>query len=113
MTAITSPQNNFVKCEWDGVFRHKTVPVIRRKAIAMSNEAMNASDVLAILKETMDSIQNKEHWTNQSSKLVTNKPDAIITAAAFIFYHGGVEIAADNAGKAWGISSKGYYHYCG
>lgn len=113
MTANNQTQNNFVKCEWDGVFRHKTVPVIRKKAIAMSNEAMKASDVLSILKETIDQIQNKDNWKNPSSKLVTNKPDAIITAAAFIFYHGGVEIAADNAGKAWGISSKGYYHYCG
>jgi len=112
MTASKLPLNNFVM-DVDGVYRHKSVPVIRKKAIAMTNEAMKASDVRQILKETMDSIQNKDHWKNPASKLVTNKPDAIITAAAFIFYHGGVEISADDSGKNFGIYSKGYYHYCG
>jgi len=113
MTTKIATKNHFVLCRWDNVLRHKSVPLLRNKAIAMTNEAMKASDVRTILKEKMDEIQNKEHWKNPASILVNNKPDAIITAAAFIFYHGGVEITADNEGKTWGIYSKGYYHYCG
>ncbi|MDD3915466.1 MAG: hypothetical protein PHF76_12565 [Bacteroidales bacterium] len=112
MIATEAPQQNFV-LDVDGIYRHKSVPLVRKRAIAMTNEAMKASDVREILKETMDKIQNKENWKNPASTLVTTKPDAIITAAAFIFYHGGVEITTDAKGKSWGIYSKGYYHYCG
>lgn len=112
MTATEAPNQNFV-LDVDGIYRHKNVPEVRKSAIQLTNDAFKDNSIVESLKSTMDSIQNKEHWKNPASILANDMQEAINYAAAFIFYHGGVEIAADNEGIRFGVFSKGYYHYCG
>lgn len=109
MTTKISP--NFVQCE-DGIYRHKSVKTIREKAIKMLNNA-NDYDIHEILESRFSEISNPKNIRAPTGALCTDKPTAIITMASLIFYHGGAEITADSKGKTWGISSKGYYHYCG
>ena len=108
----TLSQNDFV-LDVDGIYRHKNVPEVRKAAIQLTNDAFKDQLIVDSLKTTMDLIQNKEHWKKPASILANNMPEAVKYAAAFIFYHGGVEISADNEGKRFGVFSKGYYHYCG
>ena len=88
---------------------------IFNQAVKMTNHAMSESDVAHIIRETMDSIQDSEHWKNPSHYFTHNRSEAVRSVAAFIFFHGGVEILEsrrDNK-KIYIVSSKGYNHYMG
>ena len=111
MISKTAIPGNFVLCN-DGVYIHKSVKPIRDKAVKMLDHA-NESDIHHILETRFSEIADMDNRGNPTGTICTDNPTAIITMATLMFYHGGAEIVADSKGKSWGISSKGYYHYCG
>jgi hypothetical protein len=117
MQPKTEFQTNFVKCI-DGVYRHESCQEIFNKAKELTDKALYGayhslpSEIqVQKFKEWFEMLQNKEHWKNPCSMIFDNKENAINAAAAIMWYHGGVEITANSEGNAWGIYSKGYYHY--